>query len=159
MIFLRIINGVSKHLDERIVEWVMALQIVWYGLRISAPGDQWGTTGAWDGMLKYMPENSWGVLCILLGTARLLALIVNGTFENTFYARYSPAVRFVTSFLGCGFWFMAFLSVAGGVGSGLGIYNLPLILDAWCVRYTAKAAGQASRIALTNTKATGNGIS
>ena len=63
-----------ERLPERGLEWIMALNMVWWGWKITAPDTQWANNAAWEFMLQWMPEELWGWLCILIDGLRLLAL-------------------------------------------------------------------------------------
>jgi len=142
MIFLRIVAGVRDHFESRFFEWVMGLTLVWWGLRLVGPEDAWSNQQAWRNMLDIMSENAWGWVFILVGVARIIALTVNGTFQDTFYARYSPQVRALTATASAILWFMVEMSVINSSSSGAGIYHLPLIIELWCMRHAWKEAGR-----------------
>lgn len=141
--FIRVVTGIKTHFEARFVEWVMGGTAVWYGLKLVGEETAWTNTAAWQNMSSIMPENEWGWVCVSLGIARLLALAINGTFANTAYSRYSPVVRGLTAIVGAWFWLMAFMSVSASSGSGGGIYQLPLILDVWCVFHAWRDVGRA----------------
>lgn len=139
---IRIAVGIRDHFEQRVVEWVMGVTAVWWGSKLVGPNDAWANPEAWAGMLHWMPENAWGWNCIAIGIARLMALAINGTFANTAYSRFSPVVRGVSAILGATLWFMVFLSVSAVSTSGSGIYQLPLVLDLWCVYYASRDTGR-----------------
>jgi hypothetical protein len=141
--FIRIVTGIRDHFESRVTEWIMGASITWYGLRLVGPENAWSNPEAWAGMTRIMSEDAWGWVCIGLGLIRLVALVINGTFANTAYSRFSPHVRGVSAVLGAGFWFMVFLSVSVASTSGSGIYQLPLVLDCWCVYHAFRDTGRA----------------
>ena len=144
--FIRIVTGIARHLPERGLEWVMAVNIIWWGWKITAPDPQWANPVAWEFMLSWgLSEEGWGWLCVIIGAIRLLALVINGTFADTWYSALSPWVRACTAGMGAIVWFMVFLSVSAANTSGAGIYQLPLILDLWCSLHVFFATGRASR--------------
>jgi hypothetical protein len=72
----------------------------------------------------------------MIGLVRLLALIVNGTFADSIYARWSPHVRGVCAFLSCGIWFplwAGFFAVSGAPIVKLFTFTV-LAIDAYNVR-------------------------
>lgn len=140
--FIRIVTGIKSHFEARFSEWVMGATMTWYGLHLAGKSTAWPNPAAWQGMLEHAPENAWGWLCIALGILRLLALAINGTFANTAYSRYSPHVRGVTAVLGATFWFMVFMSVSAVSSSESGIYQLPLVIDLWCVWHAWRDTGR-----------------
>ncbi len=144
--FIRIVTGIRTHLPERGLEWVMALNMVWWGWKVAAPTTQWSNAAAWEFMLSFgLSEEAWGWLAVLIGGARLTALIINGTFADTWYSTLSPWVRATGAGAGAIIWFMVFLSVSSAGTSGGGIYQLPLVLDLWCSLRVFFATGRASK--------------
>lgn len=140
--FFRIVTGVRSHFEARVTEWIMGFATVNYGIGLVGSNDAWTNSLAWAGMLRYMPENAWGWFCILAGTARLVALALNGTFADTVYSRYSPHVRGITAFASAVFWFMVIMSVSAVASSGSRIYPLPLALEVWCLHRAWVDAGR-----------------
>lgn len=141
--FIRVVTGIRTHFEARFVEWVMGGTAVWWGLKLVGDDTAWTNPAAWENMAALMHENQWGWLAIALGVARLLALAINGTFADTAYSRYSPVVRGLTAIIGAWLWLMVFLSVSTVSTSGSGIYQLPLILDVWCVFNAWRDVGRA----------------
>lgn len=144
--FIRVVTGITRHLPERALEWIMAFNIIWWGWKLTAPTTQWTNSAAWEFMLSFgISETGWGWLCVGIGGARVLALVVNGTFADTWYSAVSPWVRGITAGAGATVWFMVFLSVSAVQTSGSGIYQLPMVLDLWCSIHVLFRLGRASR--------------
>lgn len=143
MTFFRIVTGIRSHFEMRFIEWLMGFTLVWWGLRLIGENDAWSNEAAWIGLTQYLPENTWGWISIALGLARLIALAINGTFQNTIYSRFSPMVRGITSIASGAMWLLVFLSVNATQTSGGGIYHLPLVLELWCMRHAWKDTGRA----------------
>ena len=141
--FIRIVTGIRDHFESRIVEWVMGAAILNYGLGLVSPGTAWTNPDPWRVLAYYAPENAWGWLCVLLGLLRLIALVVNGTFADTAYSRFSPHVRGVTALGALGFWMMVLLSVSASGSIGSRIYILPLVLEVWCIFHAWRDTGRA----------------
>jgi hypothetical protein len=140
--FIRIVTGIKDHFEDRVVEWIMAATTIFWGSKLTGPNDAWGNPEAWAGMLRWMSENAWGWNCVGIGVARLLALAINGTFAGTWYARFSPLVRGISALLGAVLWFLVFLSVNKVASAGSGIYQLPLVLELWCLVHAWRETGQ-----------------
>ena len=141
--FFWIVTGIKSHLPDRLPEWVMGFAILNYGLGLVGPGDAWTSPTAWAAMAHYAPENAWGWLCVMLGIARLMALVINGTFADTAYSRFSPHVRGSTAVAALGFWMMVMLSVSASGSIGSRIYVLPLVLEVWCIFHAWRDTGRA----------------
>lgn len=124
--FIRIVDGVRHGFPSRRAEWIMGIgALLWAGRWLFDPRDNFisPATGqlssAWAG-LRYLFGADWvfagGMVAIAL--ARLIALTVNGTFHETWYARWSPVVRGVTAAL-CGIcWLAIWLSSAASDSQG-----------------------------------------
>lgn len=111
--YLKIWPGVRTHFRSRDVEWIMAVAlIVWGGNMFLKPGNDLITaSGAWDG-LRYWFHEDWVVSLIMVtaGVASLLALLINGTFADTLYSRYSPFVRSIAMGAGSLIWLAVWMS-------------------------------------------------
>lgn len=142
MVVLRITSGIRRHFEDRFWEWVMGFTSVYWGLRLVGENDAWSNPQAWYLLLGIFEENTWGWIFITVGLLRLLALIINGTFANTWYSKTSPWVRAVGASGSAVLWFMAFMSTSATGTSGGGIYHLPLVVELWCMRRAWRDTGR-----------------
>jgi hypothetical protein len=110
---LRVFRGVHHTFPMRWLEWVMTVFIVIWGSRLLDGQDSFKSSShAWDGLAYWAPDWVWGWAMVLTGGARLVALVINGTFNDTIYSQYSPLVRGMSAGV-CGiFWLFVELSVA-----------------------------------------------
>lgn len=131
--FIRVVTGIREHFDVRFPEWLGASALIGWGLNLVVTPVSWNTPQAWTLMLSFMPEDSWGLLCVVAGCLWLVALTINGTFATTAYSRYSPNVRGACALASVFIWFLVFMSVLTAQSSGRGIYWVPLVLSMWCV--------------------------
>ncbi|WP_162260045.1 hypothetical protein [Bosea sp. Root670] len=109
-----------------------------------SPASTFAGNRAWSQMAAMMSEGAWGWFAIGVGTFRLLALIINGTFAGTWYGRWSPHVRALASFLTCFLWFQISFGLwaSDAATTGLAVYPGLLVLDAMnIVAATKDAAG------------------
>ncbi len=143
--FIRIATGVRTHFPDRWIEWLMAGTMIWWGWKLTDPATQWANVQAWRFMTLFWSEEAWGWLCVFIGALRFLALVINGTFADTWYSKASPWVRALTAGLGAIVWFMVMLSVSASNTSGAGIYHLPLFLDLWCSLHVFFRTGRATQ--------------
>lgn len=76
-------------------------------------------------------EDVWGWSCLVFGCGRILALIINGTFADTYYSRFSPHVRGAFAFLSCFFWATITIGLFAAWRPlfGLGCYPFLLLLE------------------------------
>lgn len=153
MIVGRIVNGVATHLPTRVTEWALAAILFNWGGILLLPQETFAGA-SYQAMLVIAPESTWGVGCLAIGAARLLALVINGTFADSAYSRWSPRVRVVASVLSTFFWLQIVLSfVAGGTyGTGMAVYPVLLVLELYSAhrasrdtRYSDEAARNARR--------------
>jgi hypothetical protein len=73
------------HDTRRLDWWLAAFAIVW-GLNLLLPGSSMNSP-AYSHLLRWAPENIWGIMTFLAGTAHVVALIVNGGRGWTPYMR------------------------------------------------------------------------
>lgn len=105
MIVVRVARGIREHFPARASEWGFAGLLIWLGwVFVSWPGI-FDTSLSYGGLARLADELVWGTVCIVVGVLRLAALIVNGTFADTWYGRWSPHVRGACAFLSCIVWF------------------------------------------------------
>lgn len=123
--FIRLFVGVKHGFPYRWHEWVMALgEFLWSGNWLFDNADNFlnaegNVSPAWRG-LQYLFGADWVFAggMFILALARLTALAINGTFYETWYARWSPLVRAATAGL-CGVaWFAIWISSAAAKGQG-----------------------------------------
>ena len=144
---LRVVRGVTEHFESRIVEWAMTLGMLVWGSNLTQPDVSFAfAPSAWKGLtiVPYLgTAAAWGALCLWIAGVRLLALVINGSFNGTRYAAYSPTVRGVSALLASAVWFEVQLSVMAVPSPGRFTYVLPLLLDIWCVFHAGRDTGRA----------------
>lgn len=144
---VRLYLGIHDHFPARRSEWVLAGIMVVWGWILIKPSTTFGGNPAWSQMAAMMSESSWGWLAVTIGTFRLVALVVNGTFAGTWYGRWSPHVRALASFLTCFIWFqISFgLWISDAATTGLAVYPGLLVLDAMNIVAATKDAANMDR--------------
>lgn len=147
MLIVKVVRGIQTHLPARAAEWALAAILFNWGWILLLPKETFGRE-AYALMLAIMPESSWGVACLVIGAVRLVALVINGTFANTAYSRYSPHVRATMAGLSCFFWLQIVLSFAlAPVGTGMAVYPVLMVLDLYCVYRAAGDAKHSDEVA------------
>lgn len=128
----RLYLGIAHHFPARRSEWVLACMLVAWGWLLLKPGETFASNPAWSQMSLWMDEHSWGLFAVGVGSFRLGALVVNGSFSNTWYGRFSPHVRGAASFLSCFLWFQISFGLwaSDAATTGLAVYPGLLVLDA-----------------------------
>lgn len=138
---IRIITGVRDHFPARVAEWALAALFVDFGRRLLSYDGVFSNGVAWQG-LEYQarqlgqtdPQAFWGVVILIIGAIRLMALAINGTFKDTIYSRYSPHVRGFMAILSSFILLQMCLSQAAVPSStGNSAYSILLVLDVWCI--------------------------
>lgn len=132
IVFLRVVRDIKAHFPARRSEWATASMMIGWGAIVSMSFPIFQQSPAWGIMAKLASEDLWGAAAISVGLMRLIALILNGTFWQTWYGRWSPHVRAA----GCGASALVWLAITLGlsaspyVTTGLPIYAGLFALDA-----------------------------
>ncbi|WP_143061937.1 hypothetical protein [Faunimonas pinastri] len=116
--------GIRTHIKVRVAEWALGTILFNFGWILLLPAQTFDGP-SYAGMARVAPEGVWGLACLIVGAARLVALFINGTRRRT------PHVRAIMAFLSCFFWLqisLCFLQ-AGTVPTGLAVYPVLLALD------------------------------
>ncbi len=120
------IRAVSQYLNGRLFEWFAALNLAGIGTIIIL----WPSTLDWSAF-KYLVTIGTtplmiGVVCFVLGYARIFALVVNGRSWV-----YGPRVRAWCSLLSAVIWLQIWISLAQFAVSDLGVPSLGLSNWTW----------------------------
>ncbi len=120
------IRTVSRYLNGKLFEWFAALNMAGIGTIILI----WPETLGWSAF-KYLVTVGTGPLliglvCFIIGYARVLALIINGRSWV-----YGPRVRAWCSLLSAVLWLQIFISLARFAFSDIGVPSLGLSNWAW----------------------------
>lgn len=143
MILARVARGVTEHFPARASEWALAGMMMIWGIIVLQPGDLFAKMPAYAYMHWIAPEQAWGMATISVGAVRLMALVINGTFLDTWWGKWSPWVRCILSFASCFLWFAISFGLIGShvLSTGLATYPFLFALDAWNCRRAAGDAG------------------
>lgn len=134
---------------SRALDWTCAAMILAWGIVLLLPGETF-TSPAYEFLADLGTEAAWGSTLIVIGALRVVALIVNGHWQEG-----SPVMRAVAAALGVIVWslFLAGfvdLSIArSAVSPGAGVYLVLLGADLFsCARAGADAvrARQVARV-------------
>ena len=128
MVIFRIASGVSDHFTARKSEWACAVILFFWGVIVYLPAHTFDNSGAFRVMAQMASEDTWGTAVMTIGTLRLVALIINGTFRRFPYAGHARAA---TAMLCC----FVFLQISLGLlqsgmpTPGLAVYPVLLVLE------------------------------
>ena len=98
----RVGTGIKEHFPIRVSEWVMLLPFFGMALVLRLQPDMFTKSGSFSTLSRWGSEEFWSFLCIVCGSLRLIALVVNGTFSKVF--PYSPHFRMLTALVALVFW-------------------------------------------------------
>lgn len=132
MILVRVRDGVRHHFPARKAEWACAFMSLGIGIQFLQPESTFALSRAYAGMAAMAPEGVWGAACFGVGAIRLAALIINGTFAESWYGRWSPHVRASLAALACFVWTTLWIGVVNSAtpaSLGLAIWPVVLFLD------------------------------
>ena len=147
MIVVRVARGISDHFPARASEWGFAGLLIGLGYVFAGSPDLFDASRSYSGLARLADETVWGSACIAIGVVRLLALVINGTFAESWYGRWSPHVRGVCAFLSCGIWFplwAGFIAIDGAPIVKLFTFTV-LLIDAYNIRRVWSDAGRTSK--------------
>lgn len=130
------------------MEWALAVIVVNWGIRFLTTDNVLDLFPSFANMGNIMDEYSWGLFCIFAGFARLLALVVNGTFSGTLYSKYSPHVRAVAACLCAFLWSQIVISMLGvhPLSPGMPVYGVFIALEIYCVSAALNEAGKQPKV-------------
>ena len=119
VIVRRVTRGVAAHFPVRASEWLMVWPTFWMGVALMIQPAMFDTSPSFSVLSRWADESVWSTLAVSCAFIRLVALVVNGTFERF---PYSPYIRAFASFTGAGFWgqfTLAFFTAAMAGGGSL----------------------------------------
>ena len=139
---VRLVQGVTHHFPARGTEWMTAMVMWSIGWTLLAPGSTFSASPAWASMASMASEETWGAICFAIGTLRIVALLINGTFDRF---TWSPHIRAATSFAACFIWYhlATGLSAAGINSTGAGTYSVIGAFELWNIYWAASNAKMA----------------
>ncbi len=143
-LLMETVQGVRNHFPNRAGEWFCAFVLTDWGIRVAMPGGMFSASLSFRQMETIMSEPLWGVLAILIGASRILALMVNGSFaQKLWYSRRSPHIRAAMAFLSIGIWSLITIGLwrSGVNTTGLSIYPYIAIFDIYNAIRAGRDAG------------------
>lgn len=117
-----IVSTTWQHFQVRFSEWFGAACLFAWGAYVVLHPGMFTADGAgvmFSGMVAIMPQQTWGLVAVLVGFMRLAALYVNGHHTRT------PAIRLATSFASAFVWTQVVVGMwsAGIAQTGVVIYT------------------------------------
>lgn len=117
-----VVSTTWQHFQVRFSEWFGAACLFAWGIYVILhPGMMTaeGTGVMFSGMVAMMPQQTWGLVAVIVGFARLGALYVNGHHQRT------PLIRLIASFFSAFVWTQVVVGMfnAGVAQTGVVIYT------------------------------------
>lgn len=94
MLILRMIDGIQSHFKARMTEWIMAFPTGATAFGFMVQPDMFSKSPSYGGIASWATEYVWLWVFLFCFTIRMVALVVNGTFEAF---RHSPHLRVLAS--------------------------------------------------------------
>lgn len=124
MIIAHFRRSIRQHLLGRASEWALAVMIFNWGIILNFVGPIFDRPIFAD-LAANISQESWSIVCMVLGGGRIIVLIINGAWRG------SPHLRGGLAFLSMFFWFEISLGLfkTGIPTTGLAIYPVLFFLD------------------------------
>lgn len=140
----RVAIGATHHFRLRVSDWFITLMLTTLGLILLQPGGTFETFAPFSYLKRFGSESTWGLVCVIIGSFRLFALVINGTFKDF---RWSPYIRAIMAVLSCFIWFQLATSVLSMDvwHPGASVYPYLFLFDIYNASHAAAEAGVAER--------------
>ena len=139
-----LVRGATHHFALRVSDWLLALMLTTFGLVLNLSPDIFNGVHSFAVLAQMGPAARWSTVCLTIGTLRLAALVINGTFP---VFRWSPHIRFTAALLSCFIWFQLTLGIALApeITSALAVYPYLFLFDLYNTFLAASEAGVVER--------------
>jgi hypothetical protein len=123
MIVLRVYNGVKQHWQIRATEWLMVWPSILLAAALIYQRDMFIDSPSFRILQSWATQPGWAIWLLLVALVRLIALVVNGTFQGF---KYSPHMRVTASYCGLAFWGFFCIGFLGSAYNGIGSWSFPV---------------------------------
>ena len=130
MIIQQIRTGIRAHWHIRLSEWIMVYPAALMGAALLLQPAMFSTSPSFDTVAGWGPQARWSVFVLACAVVRLVALVVNGTFESF---RYSPHLRLLASVAGIAFWSQFTLGFITSAWFDGGAWSGPIAYSTLCL--------------------------
>lgn len=141
MIWRHFSTSLRETFPTRASEWALAVMLFLWGIVLAVNVDLFTESRSFSEIARVFGQSTLSWMCLAAGGGRLAMLAVNGAWRR------SPHLRAIGAFVSAGFWFMISMGFlqAGTFGTGLAVYPVLFLLDAYNVIRAAGDAGTADR--------------
>lgn len=142
MIIAHLSRSLRETFPARASEWALGTILFNWSLVLLFNEALFSAGRSYAVLGQLMGQETWAGLCLVCGGGRLLILAINGAWRR------SPHLRALFAFLSCFFWFQITLGMAqaGTQGTGLAVYPVLFLLDAFNTLRAMGEAGLSDRI-------------
>lgn len=130
MIAVRVASGVKNHFHIRATEWGMLFPSVWMGVALIYQHNMFSTSPSFRILAGWAPEQIWALFVLVCALVRVIALVVNGTFQGF---GISPHLRLMASIVGICFWSQYTLGFIVAATTGNGAWSAPIVYMTLCL--------------------------
>lgn len=134
MVIIHAWQSLSDTFEARASEWAMSAAILCLGL-VCVVNTELFLAPNFHGLTEWLSQQTWAILFLLVGTARLTVLLINGAYWRT------PQFRSIFAFISAGVWFQLLLGFAANISFALAIMPFLFLLDAYNALRAAREAG------------------
>lgn len=136
------IRSMRETFPGRASEWALGLMLFGWSIVLTMNPDLFAEGRSYTELARWAEQDTWAMICLMIGGGRLLVLAINGAWRR------SPHARAAAAFISCFFWFQVTLGLlgAGTGGTGLAVYPVLFLLDAFNAIRTIGEAGRTDRI-------------
>lgn len=140
--FSHMVASFRETFPSRASEWATASMLFLWAIVLAQNPDLFYRPGSvFRPLTDIASQGTWAWLCLVAGLGRLASLGINGAWRRT------PHLRALTAFVTAGFWFLISVGIitSGNGTTGLAIYPVLFLLDAYNVIRSMGDAGSADR--------------
>ena len=125
MILVHSWESLQTTFPTRALEWFLTFALFNLGVIFWLTPDLFASNVGWAGMANLADQSTWCAVCLIVGVARILALVINGLWWR------SPLVRCVGAFISCFVWWQLSAGLIGNAGLGAAVLPLCFVGDVY----------------------------
>ena len=136
MIVITPLYSLKETLPKRVSELSNAGIALVLGLMLMFNDDLFASsTTSWSRLAWVMSQESWAMVCLLIGGVRLAAILINGLYYRT------PHIRALCAYASGFLWFQLAVSLLPNAAIGAAVFPILVAADIWNGIRAASEAG------------------